>query len=392
MKRKARLSSERIAKGGYRMLKKPKLKKFLTIFPISETTWGLRGGSDELWRLKLRDEQATHALALLGYLNGQYLVDEIINEMATKSVEADEVFLLLQRMEDASLIEEADSFGLSEKEEKDFHSQITFFSRYTSEGGAKYQARIRASRVGIIGEGNLGKSLRRQLAEAGFGEIVLLSPDPAPIRENLNGHGSSSADKWQTLRVLQLDRDSVWIEKDESLPSLLFVAQEAEDPQLLEAVDRFSKLKKVPWLLVRALESHVGWVGPLFIPDETACYQSLEARLRSNLEYFPEHQIFTNYLREKRGPSVDCGGLHAFFELLSAIAVVEAIKFLANVTVPSLASRFLTINLSNWDVETHEVLRVPPLGLGVTEPRLFAWKEMPHIESHEEGSIYSRRS
>jgi len=77
---------------------------------------------------------------------------------------------------------------------------------------------------------------------------------------------------------------------------------------------------------------------------------------------------------------------------LSAIAVVEAIKFLANVTVPSLAGRFLTINLSNWDVEIHEVLRVPPLGLQVTEPRLFAWKEMPHFEANEEGSIYSRRS
>lgn len=344
------------------MLKKPTLKKFLTVFPISETTWGLRGGSDELWRLKLRDEEATNALALLGYLNGKYLVEEIIDEMASKGVEADEVSLLLQRMEDASLIEEADSFGLSEQQERDFHSQITFFSRYTSEGGAKYQARISASRVDIIGDGKLGRSLRRQLAEAGFGEIVLR------------------------------DRDSVWIEEDDSLPALIFVAQQAEDPQLLEAVDRLSKLKKVPWMLVRSMESQVGWVGPLFIPDETACYRSLEARLRSNLEYFPEHQVFTNYLREKRTPAADCGGLHAFFELLSAVAVVEAIKFLANVTVPSLAGRFLTINLNNWDVETHEVLRVPPLGLEVTEPRLFAWKEMPHIESHEEGSIYSRRS
>ena len=82
-----------------------------------------------------------------------------------------------------------------------------------------------------------------------------------------------------------------------------------------------------------------------------------------------------------------------FFELLSAIAVVEAIKFLGNLTVPHLAGRFLTINLSSWDVETHDVLRVPALGLEVTEPKLFAWKEMP-AESiiNEEGSIYSRRS
>lgn len=373
------------------MLKKPKLKKFLTIFPISETTWGLRGGSDELWRLKLRDEEATYALTLLEFLNGTYLVEDIVKEMASKGVEAQEVNSLLEKMEEASLIEETDSFGLSEKEEKDFNSQITFFSRYTSEGGAKYQARLRATTVSIIGDGRLGRSLHRQLSEAGFGEITWLSPDPAAIKASLNGHGAAENGKLQT-RVLQLDRDSVLAEDEQSLPGLLFVAQEAEDPQLLEAVDRLSKTRKVPWMLVRAMESHVGWVGPLFIPDETACYQSLEARLRSNLEYFPEHKVFTNYLREKRSAAVECGSLHAFFELLSAFAVIEAIKYLANVTVPSLAGRFLTINLTNWDVETHEVLRVPPLGLEVTEPRLFAWKEMPHVENHEEGSIYSRRS
>ncbi len=367
------------------MLKKPKLKKFLTIFPISETTWGLRGGSDELWRLKLRDEEATHALALLAYLNGTYLVEDIVKEMATKGVDADEVNTLLQRMEDASLTEEADSFGLSEQEEKDFDSQITFFSRYTHEGGAKYQARLRETSVGIIGAGRLGRSLHRQLADAGFGQINWLSINPETVKAGLNGHSSQT-------RVLQLDRDAVFVEKDQSLPNLLFVAQEAEDPQLLDAVDRLSKTRKVPWLLLRALESRVGWVGPLFIPDETACYQSLEARLHSNLEYFPEHQVFANYLREKRSAAVETGGLHAYFEMMSSIAVIEAIKFVANVTVPTLAGRFLTINIGNWDVETHEVLRVPQLGLEVTEPRLFAWKEMPHIESHEEGSIYTRRS
>jgi hypothetical protein len=79
---------------------------------------------------------------------------------------------------------------------------------------------------------------------------------------------------------------------------------------------------------------------------------------------------------------------------MGAIAVCEAIKFLANVSLPTLAGRFLTVNLANWDIETHEVLRVPSVGLEVNEPKLFAWKEMPadSIKAHEEGNIYSRRS
>lgn len=370
------------------MLKKPRLKQYLTIFPISETTWGLRGGSDELWRLKLRDEEATKALALLSYLTGKYAVEEITDLMAAKGVTAEEVTSLLQQLQDASLIEEADSFGLSEQEEETFRSQLAFFSRFTSDGGAKYQARLRDSRVGIIGDGYLAKTLHRQLKESGFGNILLFSSDPESTRASLNGHNNNG------LRVLELDRDAIWAEhKSPDMPELFFVAQEAEDPQVLDAMDRLSKQRKIPWLLVRAVEANVGWVGPLFIPDETAGYESLEARLRSNQNYFPEYQAFSRYLRDKREASANCGSLHVFFELLGAIAVIEAIKFLGNVTVPQLAGRFLTINLTTWDVEGHDVLRVPHLGLEVTEPKLFAWKEMP-AESiiNDEGSIYSRRS
>lgn len=373
------------------MLKKPKLKKFLTIFPISDTTWGLRGGSDELWRLKLRNEEAVNALALLSYLNGKYSVEEITDLMGQKGINAGEVSTLLEQLQGASLIEEADAFGLSEEEEKEFSSQITFFSRYTSEGGAKYQARLRASRVGVIGDGYLARTIRRQLIASGFGEVLLFSSNPESALASLNGHNTNGG---SPARVLELDRDLICAsDEKESLPALFIVAQEAEDPQLLEAMDQLSKRRNVPWLLVRALEIHVGWVGPLFIPNETATYENLEARLRSNLSYFSEYQAFTNYLRSKSVPSADCGGLHVFLELMGAIAVCEAIKFLGNLSMASLASRFLTINLSNWDIETHEVLRVPSVGLEVNEPKLFAWKEMPEsIHANEEGSIYSRRS
>jgi thiazole/oxazole-forming peptide maturase SagC family component len=377
------------------MLKKPKLKKFLTIFPISDTTWGLRGGSDELWRLKLRNEEAANALALLSYLNGKYSEEEITDLMAEKGISAAEVSTLMEQLREASLIEEADAFDLTEEEEKAFSSQITFFSRYTSEGGAKYQARLRASRVGVIGDGYLARTIRRQLIESGFGEVLLFSSNPESALASLNGHNTYAANGGSPARVLELDRDSIWVsDEEESLPALFIVAQEAEDPQLLEAMDRLSKRRNIPWILVRALEIHVGWVGPLFIPNETASYENLEARLRSNLSYFSEYQAFNNHLRSKSKPSADCGGLHVFLELMGAIAVCEAIKFLANVSLPSLAGRFLTVNLGNWDIETHEVLRVPTVGLEVNEPKLFSWKEMPaeSMRANEEGSIHTRRS
>lgn len=377
------------------MLQQPRLKKFLTIFPISETTWGLRGGSDELWRVKLRDEQALNAFTnVLPYLNGKYTTEALLSAMTEKGVNAAEVSLLLEQMEEAYLLEEADTLGLSEEEEETFRSQLSFFSRYTAEGGAKYQARLRACRVGVIGSGYLGRSLMRQLRESGFGELLQLSQEPAAETGEIDGRHVAAGNGSPDARMFKLDGDSIWpSDTDEPLPALFIVAQEAEDPRLLDAMDGFSKSRKVPWMLVRAMESNFGWVGPLFIPDETACYRSLEARIRSNVSYFPEYEAFSRHLRQTREASATCGGLHAFYELISSIAVIETIKLVCNLSVPSLAGRFLTINLANWEVEAHDVLRVPQLGLEVTEPKLFSWKEMPtdEIAAHKEGSIFSRR-
>ena len=82
-------------------------------------------------------------------------------------------------------------------------------------------------------------------------------------------------------------------------------------------------------------------------------------------------------VRQAGEPAAPLGGLQPFFHLLSSIAVTEAIKFLSEIRVPHLAGRFLTINLWTWEVETHDVLRVPSLDRNTTEaqPTVFPWQE-----------------
>ena len=52
------------------MIDKPRLKSFLTVYPLSSDTWALRGGSEELWRIKLNDGAARTLGLLLSYLDG----------------------------------------------------------------------------------------------------------------------------------------------------------------------------------------------------------------------------------------------------------------------------------------------------------------------------------
>src|SRR5690606_26586298 len=126
----------------------------------------------------------------------------------------------------------------------------------------------------------------------------------------------------------------------------------------------------------------------------TTCNWSLDSRLAANLPFFDENHAFRDYLMKERKSSATVGGLHAFYDLLSAAATIEAIKYLTGYTVPAVAGAFLTIDLATWDVESHHVLRIPKVGLEARDAPLFAWKEMPKeaLEGHGDNSIIKRRS
>src|SRR5262245_42762069 len=109
------------------MLEFPRLKTFLSVFPIAENVWGLRGGSDEQWRLKLNDPRAIHALgALLPYLDGRTATEEILTALERAGVHRPAAAAVLRQLERSALIEEADEHGLSEVDLRQFEDQIRF--------------------------------------------------------------------------------------------------------------------------------------------------------------------------------------------------------------------------------------------------------------------------
>lgn len=189
------------------------------------------------------------------------------------------------------------------------------------------------------------------------------------------------------VTVRELSLDEVW-PAGAGLPKALIVAQEAHDPLLLEAVDALSKGRNLPWLLVRNVDLHEGWVGPFFVPGETASYLSLEARLRGNLPRFQEYLAFDAHVRATEPPPA-LGGLHAAFDLLAGIAVIELVKFAAEIKVPHLLGRFLSVDFWTWETELHEVLRLPALDRQTAaRPAVFPWK----VVSHEDGATAPRRA
>lgn len=367
------------------MIKFPRLKTFLSVFPLSETTWGLRGGADEMWRMKLTDERAIRAFgALLPYLNGKTSAEEILRKLEAEGIHGGAAGAVLRQLETSTLIEEADACGLPEEALERFSGQICFFSRFTQQGGAKFQAALHDSRVALLADGVLGESVYQRLANAGFGDVTLLTKRP----EQAQAWAANLTGARPRTTVVAFDVDTVWPAADLELPRILVVCQERHDPVLLEAVDALSKRRQLPWLLVRYIDLQEGWVGPLFVPGETASYLSLEARLRSNMPRFPEYLAFDAHVRATEPPPA-VGGLRAGFDLLANIAVIELIKFTTEIKVPELLGKFLSVNFWNWETELHEVLRLPALDReAAVHPSVFPWK----VTSHDDGATSPGRA
>ncbi len=363
------------------MIDKPRLKCYLTVFPLADNTWGIRGGSEELWRIKLTDPRAIHGLgALLPLLDGRYHRAEILDRLDGGEAGKELAAKLLQKLEDSGFLEESGSAGLDPAEAAAARDQITFFSRFTSQGGATLQARLRSVRVGLLGDSPFRERVLDHLSRAGVGEVVLLTGEP--------GETAPAVPGLTKIRFAALHPERLWPDEPAGeLPEILVLAQEASAPLLLDAVDAFSRGRGVPWLLLRATEPQEGWVGPLFIPGETASYRSLEARLKGNLPFFAEHEAFDAYLRTRQQTGNCAGGLQAFHDVLAAIGVAELIKLFTGIDVPLLAGRFVTIDYTSWTTELHTVLKVPHLeDRAQSKPALYAWKEPPY------GEIKTRRA
>lgn len=350
------------------MVLKPRLKKFLTLYPISTHAWGVRGGDGEFWSLRSEDQDAIRCLGVvLPFLNGSATRQEILTTVVNAGLASEAGEELLQKLEAAGLIEDADNATLTSHQVELYGDQIKLFSRFTTQGGAKHQAALLGSRIAVAGEGALAEALCRSLAASGIGQVTALLPQ-------LHDTVSSATE------LLPLDSTTIF--PSDCLnpkPRAVVVAQTAHDPELLEAMDVFSKKHTVPWLLVRSIEHTEAWVGPLFVPDNTASYVSFEARFRSNMPDYDSYVEFDSYVRKHDGQAVEVGGLHAFHDVLAGIAVTELIKLVTGVAVPVLAGKFISIDLWRLNTEIHEVLRFPRIeDEAYSRPGVFPWKDLPY--------------
>tara|TARA_R110002110_G_scaffold389709_1_gene602100 strand:- start:7408 stop:9669 length:2262 start_codon:yes stop_codon:yes gene_type:complete len=124
----------------------------------------------------------------------------------------------------------------------------------------------------------------------------------------------------------------------------------------LDAFNRSALADGRPWLLASPVRAEL-WLGPLFEPGATGCWECLRQRLAGNRQ-------MERYLQRVRGAEYDLSMVPASTPAVALAAAsmltTEVERFAVGaVHHPGLLGRLVTLDLLTWESETHVLVRQP---------------------------------
>jgi thiazole/oxazole-forming peptide maturase SagC family component len=104
------------------------------------------------------------------------------------------------------------------------------------------------------------------------------------------------------------------------------------------------------------LQDAIGYVGPLVIPGETACYECLVAREDSNLD---DSETRRNVEQAAEEGWHVVGSHPLLISVLASVAAFELVKFYGEMIAVFNVATLIEVNLLNTRITARKVLKVP---------------------------------
>ncbi|MEA2326024.1 MAG: oxazoline/thiazoline synthase [Thermoanaerobaculia bacterium] len=125
-------------------------------------------------------------------------------------------------------------------------------------------------------------------------------------------------------------------------------------PELAQ-LNRECLADRMPLLLVKPVGIRL-WIGPLLLPNRTACWRCIESRLRGNREV-------ESYVERKTGHCQPFPVARARLGITeyqaASMAAVQLIRWLVTGSNPSIESRMLVADVTSFSFSFHDIVRRP---------------------------------
>ncbi|HEY3963894.1 MAG TPA: TOMM precursor leader peptide-binding protein [Planctomycetaceae bacterium] len=123
----------------------------------------------------------------------------------------------------------------------------------------------------------------------------------------------------------------------------------------LEAINEQALADNRSWLLVKPLGPHL-WLGPLFRPGKTGCWQCLAERLRS-------HRAVESYLHDRQSLTeplvVEGPGTAPAIQLGWSLAASAIASWVVHGELPDCEGQVRTFEHRTWNVTSHQLIKLP---------------------------------
>jgi bacteriocin biosynthesis cyclodehydratase domain-containing protein len=219
------------------------------------------------------------------------------------------------------------------------------------------------ARVAIVGHGVLGTAVRSLLADTPCRSITVIESSSVAtsgnIRNAVSLEPASASDPGGAVSTRSLTRPRESAQWTESLGDhdWVIAAQDCFEPEELAALNEAALQLQVPWSLV-CFDGYEGWVGPTFVPGQTACYSCFRRRLFASAAE-PKHVFMDPGIKVHRVPSPWSAGPEtaAWISLITSLFALELVGVVDGRGFT--LNHILVVHRLNLTFQRESVLRLP---------------------------------
>jgi bacteriocin biosynthesis cyclodehydratase domain-containing protein len=216
------------------------------------------------------------------------------------------------------------------------------------------------SRIAIVGHGVLGRAVQRLLSDIPCGSITVIESssvaEPACGGRPTAG-AETPSESTALVRLLSQPKDAdQWVGAI-SDHDWVVAAQDSFEPEELAALNKAALTSSTPWSLV-CFDGYEGWVGPTFLPHQTACFTCFCRRLLA-ASAEPKHIFRDPGVKVHRPPAAWSVGSEtgAWVSLITSIFALELIAATRGESFT--LNQMLIVHRLNLSFQRETVLRLP---------------------------------
>lgn len=301
-------------------------------------------------------------------LDGSNTTESIIGTLIIKGHKLEEINKILKWLNDKNFIKESNisDYGkLTQSEKKYFNKQIRLLGSFRpsddgllsiSKTGISFQVSLKESIVIIVGTGIASDLLINNLIKIGIGHIFLL--------DSFNNITSKQSTIFHFYKEEELEKLL-----NNKKPNLLVYCSDNFDLEKCFKYNRMSINGNIPFLPYRRTYLNVE-IGPLVLPNKTACYYCSDRRKKSASFYVDDFEKNTISKSSDRNLNFPLG-----IEYLT----LEILKTLTKIYTPSLKNKLFSFDLISGKTVLYPVFRLPrcrECGINKLSPSRKLWEEI----------------